>query len=560
MPEFTNKPAAGPPPPSNTAPEQPGNEQPTAAQQPAPAQTSTKASASASSSAPPSHAHPAFPPAPPLNKLPTTETDIISLLNLPPRQILSTTIPLLAKVADGKPFEGANLKPIERKKMGENILTLYSMGDNLYGIDDEVLKNAAGALVFILSSRMYLGKKEPTVYNDRMFEFSITVCALAEPAALHAAPSRVGFFAWELLRLAQHLDRVNEALSALAILVEKLAYRNTFSATFGALLEACLLTRKYDHAPYVLDQIFLDVTTCAPKYLDFLTYYHHAGTVAVALGDFKLAKRHFVMAVTLPTHTASAIQIACAKRAILCELITTGKKLSLPKYTPVAVSRVLDKSMVPYNELAKEYDGRNWKNARKAAAHPDFEKDCNRGLADLALNNIYRHMILRRRSTYSRLTVEQLVDRMRVSGEAPNVEEVMYTLDGMVRSGEIEATLTPSPSNPESNAEAIINFSTASKTWITSESLEELHRANQLSVLFEKELVKGGQALGTSKGYLQKAAQSSDLSGKKGTNKGAEFDQLMDAEDSEDPRASSGSRQKRNGVRGVGGNLGDMGF
>ncbi|WVQ73682.1 hypothetical protein IAR50_003262 [Cryptococcus sp. DSM 104548] len=552
MADATDKDAPGP----TSAPEQPADKhQPSPSQASAPVQSSS----AAASSSTPSHVHPAFPSAPAPTKLPTTQEDIASLLTLPPHQILSTAIPLLAKVADGKPFEGANLKPNERKRMGEDILAVYSLGDDLYEFGDEVVKNAAGALIFVLSARMVMGKQNSWVYTDKLFDLAIAVCAFIGSDELRAAPPRVDMFAWELLRLAQYLKRVNEVLPALAILIEKLAYRNTFSATFGALLEACLLTRQFDHAPYVLDQIFLDVTTCAPRYIDFLTYYHHAGTVAVALGDFKLAKRHFLMAVTLPTQCASGIQVACAKRAVLCELITTGKRLALPKYTPIAVTRVLEKSMMPYNELAKEYDGRNWKNVRKAAAHVDFEQDCNRGLTNLVLGNINRHMILRRRGTYSRLTAGQLVQRMQLGGETPSVEEVLYTVDGMVRSGEIEATSIPSTVD-DLDADTIIHFSTAPKTFITPESLEELYRANQLSVLFEKELVKGGQTLGTSKEYLQKAAQSSEMSGKKHTKVG-DFDQLMDAEEPEEgvPRASGG-RQQKGGVRGVGGNLGDMGF
>lgn len=76
----------------------------------------------------------------------------------------------------------------------------------------------------------------------------------------------------------------------------------------------------------------------------------------------------------MPTDAVSAIQVACAKRAILCELLATGKTLQLPKYTPSAVNRVLDKGIPDYHRLAKAFDAREWKSVEEAAQAQVFRQ------------------------------------------------------------------------------------------------------------------------------------------------------------------------------------------
>lgn len=55
--------------------------------------------------------------------------------------------------------------------------------------------------------------------------------------------------------------KVRLVIPAITSLIQKLNYHQTFSPIFGALLEACLVTRQFDHPSLglVLDIIFLDV-------------------------------------------------------------------------------------------------------------------------------------------------------------------------------------------------------------------------------------------------------------------------------------------------------------
>lgn len=116
----------------------------------------TAAAAVAPAAIPSSHAHPAFPSLPQPGKLPSTPQEIHQILSLPADQFTAKGLPLLAKVADGKPFEGASLKAWERRNAGEQLLTLYEAGDQVYETTDERVKDIGGGLVYVLYVMVYL--------------------------------------------------------------------------------------------------------------------------------------------------------------------------------------------------------------------------------------------------------------------------------------------------------------------------------------------------------------------------------------------------------------------
>lgn len=107
--------------------------------------------------APSLHAHPAFPSLPQPGKLPTTPQEIHHILSLPANQFTAKGLPLLAKVADGKPFEGASLKARERRNAGEQLLALYEAGDEVYEMADERIKEIGGGLVYVLYATVLSG-------------------------------------------------------------------------------------------------------------------------------------------------------------------------------------------------------------------------------------------------------------------------------------------------------------------------------------------------------------------------------------------------------------------
>lgn len=62
----------------------------------------------------------------------------------------------------------------------------------------------------------------------------------------------------------------------------------------------------------------------------------------------------------MPTSSLSAIQIQCAKRAILCELLSSGKQVQFPKDTSSIVTRWMDKNMQEYLNFAKSFAKGDW--------------------------------------------------------------------------------------------------------------------------------------------------------------------------------------------------------
>lgn len=110
-----------------------------------------------------------------------------------------------------------------------------------------------------------------------------------------------------------------------------------------------------------------DLTRKGTSVIDVLTYYHHAGTVSAAAGNFARASELFTFGAAIPGETPSAIRMACAKRAVLCELLSTGRHVQFPKDMSGNVNRLIEKGMDPYIKLAKAFDSRHWSQACDAA-------------------------------------------------------------------------------------------------------------------------------------------------------------------------------------------------
>ncbi|WWD16746.1 hypothetical protein CI109_101177 [Kwoniella shandongensis] len=505
---------------------------------------------------PPAPAHPAFPSLPPSSSrqtlpLPTKSSEVLPLIaytSTSIQNVAQTLIPLLHKVAEGKGAEGTKLKEKERVQLGEEVLAAEK--EDLYASDDgEVVRMTAG-LVYILSARFNVSKRNTEGYDEQLLSFAIKLCNVGEPGQFHACPKRVSTFAWGLLRLAQHSKQIEAAHSALRSLVARSCLPNTFSGVLPAYLESCLLTKDFEAGRYVLDQMFLDVQSALPTYLDVLTYYHHAGLISAALKEYGKAKGYFVTVVSLPTQTASAIQLAAAKRAILCELLDTGKRITFPKYTSSAVNRVVERNAGVYIDLAKDYEAQKWGAVREASNKGVFEVDCNGGLIDQVLKSVTKRRIILLRETYSRLTASDLAQRVGLEGAA-GAQTVLEVLSEMIHTGAISVSISDA-STPGS---AVVTFSDDVQDYGAPANLNKLTQVNHLAAVLEAELAEASRRLGISKEYLKKQANIIENATKAGKSSGGarmdDFDQMMAAEES-----GGGGR----GVRGVGGNYNDMGF
>ncbi|WVF66829.1 hypothetical protein IAT40_001571 [Kwoniella sp. CBS 6097] len=520
------------------------------------------AEASSSNSNSTSHAHPAFPSLPPPSssrrqaaQVPTNSSDILAAVSATDSigYVQHVLIHSLQPLVDGQPFEGAKLKEKERQRLGEE--TLACQGEDFYAIPDaEVMRMSAG-LVYIISARFSSFKSTP-LYNDELLNFAVRLCSLGDSNQLLLIPRRISTFAWGFLRLAQHLNKVSIAVPALQSLIRLSCKREHFTGVYAAYLEACLVSRNLEAGKYVLDQMFLEVRIAAPTYLDVLTYFHHAGLTCAALREYGKAKQYFITAVSLPTATASAIQLACAKRAILCQILDTGKRIAFPKYASHHVTRAIDKHAQVYVDLAKEYEAGKWNAVREITKKSEFAKDCNHGLVEQVVKSITRRRILQLRETYSRMTINDLVARVGPSSQE-TVETVTAILGEMITSGAISALITPGTTP----ATSIVTFTDSRPDYSGATSANDMAQVNYIAARLEAELAEASKALGASKAYLQKQANMLEAGGKGlsgsglgGKGRANDFDELMAAEDT-GIGSGAGGRAK-----GPGGNYADMGF
>ncbi|WWC59999.1 uncharacterized protein I303_102562 [Kwoniella dejecticola CBS 10117] len=543
----------------------------------------TSASSSSSAAPPGQAAHAAL--APPSHRapqaLPRSAEEILNLIfsSESLQYVSDIVVPSLQDIANGKVHENSmpKLKAKETKEYGEQLLCC-GQDDRLYGIEEVQIPNVTAGLTYIVSARLNVYKHLPGTYKADLFNFAIKLCNLGDSRQFYMVPQRAAQLAWGLLRLSQHLNKVQAIISPLQVLIQKSCTSGHFSGIYPAYLEACLLARDFQAGQLVLDQVFLHVRSAGPTYLDILTYYHHAGLILSALKEYGQAAQNFATAVSLPTTTASAIQLACAKRAILCQLLDTGKRIHFPRYTASTVTRMIDKNAGAYIDLAKEYEACRWNVVRDIAAKPEFANDCNKSLVDQVLKSITKRRILQLREIYSRMTINDLVARVGPDGKE-TVETVTAILGEMITSGSLNAIInagtTPATSivtfREDSPATLQTQTQSQSQTGATA-STDKLIQLQLVASRLEKELSEMSKRLGISTEYLKKQANILEMSGSKGKGSNSrmdDFDQMMAAEEygvgsigsgRGIAAGGSGSRHGGSGVRGVGGNLGDMGF
>ncbi|KAL1410223.1 hypothetical protein Q8F55_004228 [Vanrija albida] len=449
-------------------------------------------------------------------------------------ELIVTTKPVRAGDPLITPLEalaGSSLADKSSNRGGsfQNILTLN--GINLATLTDAQLRQGTAGYVFVLGARLGSDKFEDTL------PLALRLAAVADPEQLAVIPTRVAEFAWGILQAAEAAKEVPRALGPLQTLLDASSNGSYFNGVHAVFLEATLLTGNYDVGYQSIRRIYLSVHKDTP-YLDVLTYHHHAGTVTATVGEFAQAAELFVFAAAMPTESVSAIQVACAKRAILCELLATGKNLHFPKYTSSAVNRMLDKSIPDYLKLAKAFDARDWKAVEEAAQAPVFRHDCNRGLVVQILGSIPKRRILRLRQTYSRLTLADLAAKVE---SAPAL--VAAAIERMVGSGEIQATISGTP--------PVVTF-VDDDDYASAVNIAKLKRTHEIAAFLKSDLAQASRTLSLSPEYLKKQVQKIDGKDKGRDGKGGRRpEQFGMFTDDIGPAPT---------VRGVGSNLDDVGF
>ncbi|KAL7419793.1 hypothetical protein Q5752_005709 [Cryptotrichosporon argae] len=461
---------------------------------------------------------------------PKTFADVLLLIHSATNlaQVRDVLVPELLDLTGGHAGGGRGGAP--RKDRGEELVALPKVA-----IGPEDVRGRSAATLFVLSARMKLAKTKAPA----LLELARHLCYEGDAAQLVLCSSRLAVFAWGIVKTARELDKLPEAIQAIEVLIARVVPPTAFTGAYAAYLEACLLAKNNKAGAAVLDIVLADAALFKPTYLDVLTYYHHAGLICMAEGERATPAVHFfTFAVAMPTTSTSAVQVACAKRAVLCEILHAGTHLKWPKWMPQHVVQSIDRGMAEYDELAKAFERRDWDAVAKKAAEPIFDTDCNRGLVDKILASALKWRIHKLRDTYSRLALAQLTEKCGLSGPEGEAS-VVKALEDLASPHASFATVQGDP--------AVVSFVDDEDMAVSrSQLLTQLRRQHAMADRLGAYFAQADRTLGIAPAWLEK--QSHKLGTGEAKIKAEDSDVLMMDE------VAGGL------LRGVGSNTADVGF
>ncbi|GMK54592.1 hypothetical protein CspeluHIS016_0111780 [Cutaneotrichosporon spelunceum] len=480
-----------------------------------------------SEAGPSNAAHPAFPsvaPRAPQNiQLPSSPAHFW-------KQVMDARTPQL--LADLAALLNVLAPPTDSPREAARDLLLLD-GIDLTGIPDAQIPALTLGLVYILTERLPRRTRAATENLD----LALRVCVNGNPKQFALAPTRVAEFAWAVLRAAQKAKETTRVIGPLQHLLRLSSNNSQFNGVHAAFLETCLSLRAIDLGYQSLSIQYSNVIPYT-NILDVLTYYHHAGTVAAASGDFARATELLIFGATIPGETPSAIRMACAKRAILCELLSTGLLAPFPRDLSQVMTRSIEKGMDPYKKLAAAFEKRLWDQVTDAVSNDNavstFARDCNGGLVSQIMGSIPKRRILDLRKTYSRLSLDDLVSKVQAPAEA-----VKAAIQDMVFRGEIRATIDGTPE--------IVTF-VDDDDYASPKQMAKLMQANILAQNVNNDLLYANRAMLLNRKLLQKRMDKIENKDKRGPT---------------EPLKSRGEFEMPDDVgqvRGAGSNYADMGF
>lgn len=177
--------------------------------------------------------------------------------------------------------------------------------------------------------------------------------------------------------------------------------------------------------------------------LDYLLYAYYGGVVAAAGRDYPRAVELFLLALTAPSRSISAVQVAAFKKYVLCSIIATGpmaQPAELPRdITSSAVQRGVARYCRDYVSLASAAAGKasRFYEAMYQRAAP-LTHDGNMGLAKLAADRLVRFRIAQLTNTYVTLPLEEMA---RVA-ELASADEAERYVREMIEDGDVNATIS----------------------------------------------------------------------------------------------------------------------
>lgn len=174
--------------------------------------------------------------------------------------------------------------------------------------------------------------------------------------------------------------------------------------------------------------------------LDYLVACYYSGIVFAAARQYGRAVESFQHAVTAPSQSLSAVQVAAYKKLVLCQLIGTGTFVDVPqRMTSREVYSSMGRNCREYAALLQA--ARTNPQAFHEAvlrAERALRADGNLGLARLARDSLLRFSVVRLTDTYVTLSLADMARASHLSGPG----EAERVVRDMIADGAISARIS----------------------------------------------------------------------------------------------------------------------
>jgi COP9 signalosome complex subunit 3 len=317
-----------------------------------------------------------------------------------------------------------------------------------------------------------------------------------------------GYFSKCCKRYAQCLVQDNQAASGIRFLYLAISLVNDGDLTLLTPLHytvplLCVRSKFYNKALELLANTAFKIESLDASGMeaeDFLAYYFYSGMVYLGLKQFEKALEMFQMSLMLPSigGRVSDIQVESYKKYLLCCLLTEGKKLELPSYTPDGSLRTLQLLCDGYERLCKVFVKGVVGEVQKVATdcYDSFYKDNNMGLVKQCIESLSRSNIRKLTNTYISMSLAQLASLAKLESAA--VAEGHLT--AMIAEGTLFAVID--------HREAKITFTENPEEYDTMRMVRQLDAKVQEVVKVSQFLKKSDDDLRRSADYIKKSESS----------------------------------------------------
>lgn len=271
------------------------------------------------------------------------------------------------------------------------------------------------------------------------------------------------------------------------------------------------------------------------KYQEILEYFLYSGMVQIGLRNWDSALQCLESAVTYPAKdgSVSKIMVEAYKKWILVGLLLEGRLLPLPKFTSSGPSKIYHAMAKPYETLAQIFENGT---ASRLKSEVDsgttwWRNDGNGGLVLAVLSAFQKFQIRGLANVYSKISIPELVS-LTTSAETgyklPSPQAGETLVQNMIRSGELQATLSNSPTGP-----VVLTFSPSGTALTETQMQRELSASTGRIQALTKEIKQTDKMLTHDKDYIKYIQTQKQKKGKSGTEEAAagEWNDIAEDED-----------------------------